>query len=350
MSYVVSQPSEGSLADTLEDLAASGQRDLVLVSAAYATRAGVDQLAAILQSNRELWINSQKLFLVGLDFGLTEPSAIEALAAIPNADVRVFQPGETLAANLNPSRRFHPKVYGWAAGNWDAPTEIVLVVGSNNLTRSGLFDNEECFTVSDSDVGLESSFSHLVNLALMQPSSTAAILSEYTSLRATIPAEPPARAGSRPAKPLPVPVQRNLRMARWFWTDTLKIVQNRGKGVPGNQLDLTKGARAFFGFKSMNAPPNSELGEVMIQLSGNPPQVCHMRYGNNHMDKITLPIIHPHPVSYDNTCLIFERTNGHFLLGLATAKQRADIAARSNQNGSLFKYGAGSSREWGFLS
>lgn len=350
MSYVVSQPSEGSLAETLEDLTASGRRDLVLVSAAYATRSGVDQLAAILGSSQELWENSQKLFLVGLDFGLTEPDAIRSLEAIPQADVRVFLPRETLAAQLRPRHRFHPKVYGLAAGTWSAPQEIVLVVGSNNLTGSGLVDNEECFAVNAADASLEASFLQLVRRITEQPQPTPDLLDEYAALRGAADVEPPAGASShKPASPLPLSLQRALKMARFFWTDTLSINPNRGANFPGNQIDLKKGARAFFGFSALDAPPNSALGEVMIQLKGYPSQECHMRFGDNQMDKLTLPKIDAPPVSYANRCLLFERTASGFLLRLPSLKDRREIAASSTQSGSLFRY-AGSPRQWGFFS
>jgi len=81
-----------------------------------------------------------------------------------------------------------------------------------------------------------------------------------------------------------------VAMARVLWTSPGGISRNRGPGSPGSQLDLPRGTRAFFGFVDMSVARNTTLGSVLLQVPGHHEVVRTLRYGNNSMEKVNLPI------------------------------------------------------------
>jgi hypothetical protein len=104
-----------------------------------------DELARLAQSALEIkiliafltggglrWLPDDKAplaeFIVGVDLGITSPEALKDLMA-KGASVRVFN---------EPGRMFHPKVIYMRAADGE-----VLIVGSNNLTSSGIASNHE---------------------------------------------------------------------------------------------------------------------------------------------------------------------------------------------------------------
>jgi hypothetical protein len=72
--------------------------------------------------------------VVGLDDAITQPAAIDTLASLANAQVR-------LASLASQGRRFHPKLYClWSSTN---PAICLAVIGSANMTLHGLNRNGE---------------------------------------------------------------------------------------------------------------------------------------------------------------------------------------------------------------
>jgi hypothetical protein len=142
---------------------------------------------------------------------------------------------------------------------------------------------------------------------------------------------------------------RALRTARCLWTETLQIVQNLGRGNPGNQVDLKKGARVFFNSNvPLNAPLNTPLGTVQIIAPNGREDTNAMRYGNNGMDKINLPLPgRGNPEQYDNSYLMWTRMPGN-RFRLSVRNDGARWRNASDAEGTRFNY-AGGQREWGFF-
>lgn len=93
-----------------------------------------------------------------------------------------------------------------------------------------------------------------------------------------------------------------------LWVEIDRLYENRGPGVPGNQLDLPRGSRVFFGFTDRDVPRNTIFGEVMIQFRGKREVGRNMRFGNNSMDKLNLPVPGTDgPATYDGSFLLFSR-------------------------------------------
>lgn len=113
--------------DLVKQLVEETGADRIGVSVAYASVSGLRALLALIPN-----IGSSQ-WLVGLDDLLTHPSVFDVLASIPNAQVRVA--GEDVSGY-----RFHPKIY-WVSAAWGARSG--MIIGSANLTHSGLFQNVE---------------------------------------------------------------------------------------------------------------------------------------------------------------------------------------------------------------
>ena len=352
------QPAGGTVITVLGEAAAEVKWESLVVSVAYATQAGVAQLVGELNARWNSFESANKLFVVGLDFGLTEPEAIRYLSDLPNAACYLHEARRTLSSALHPQSRFHPKLYAFGSRASIGESRLASgIVGSANLTGAALTSNFESYTrfrVSSATAPGRRWIGQLAtvaNIAESQPRASERLLSEYERLRAKAPAAgaEPTPGRYNPRADLGAAHLRALRAARCLWTQTLKIVENLGAGNPGNQVDLKRGSRVFFGSKvPLAAPTNTPLGSIdIIAVSGR--ENCNLRYGNNGMDKVNLPVPGgANPPKYDYGYVLWERKpDGSFKLHV-----RADGKVwvnGSEDEGTLFKY-AGGRRVWGFFN
>ena len=108
--------------------------DALKAGFAYATWGGVDIFTSYVGSLSN-WKAAPKQFLIGIHHGITEPSALELLRALDNAEVRIFVPGGKLSASsLFTTPLFHPKVLAITS----ARKIRFLQAGSANLTSSAV--------------------------------------------------------------------------------------------------------------------------------------------------------------------------------------------------------------------
>lgn len=145
-----------------------------------------------------------------------------------------------------------------------------------------------------------------------------------------------------------------LRSFDRLWVDTGRMYSNLGAGRPGNQLDLKRFTRVFFGFPAGDLRPNSYVGSVVMEYAGNVHPDRHLRYGDNGMDKLDLPVPGVGaPPDYRHQTMRFTRVADRggrvrFRLDLAVSDaERNSWAARSRRIGGLFRMGGGSAREFG---
>ena len=122
------------------------------------------------------------------------------------------------------------------------------------------------------------------------------------------------------------------------------MVENLGVGKPGNQIDMQRGARVFFGFDVANVPLKTLIGSVKINYKGIASGYS-IRFGNNGMDKINLPVLQA-PKTYANQTLLFKRMrNDIFNLYIGNPKQVQQWRNKSQQQNTLFYMKSG--REYG---
>lgn len=103
---------------------------------AYATESGLDVLLEALD-RMEAWNTVNKLWILGLHHGITEPVVIQRIRALPNSRVRLFVGDRVLSyASLTVGPRFHAKAICLDSDRADA--KPCVVASSANLTGAAL--------------------------------------------------------------------------------------------------------------------------------------------------------------------------------------------------------------------
>ena len=309
----------------------------------------------------------QKRFLVGIDWFRSEPVALDALSALPGASVRVVD-GERVVdiPGCRPVRSYHPKAFVFRK-DWPSTDGLIgCLVGSGNLSRNGLSVGHEldlwsCSVGSSADVIASLSDIHDWFESLWASATPySAIRNRYrprfeahqrTSSRATTDDD---------AAPEVLERQRGLKgddlvVIRSFdnlWIDTGSMYSNLGPGVSGNQIDLRRYTRVFFGFPPSDLPKNAAIGGIPVVYGGTVYPDRHLRYGNNEMDKLNLPVPATGTIDYRNKTLLFTRTVGpngsvRFTMEIGQAGDRSKWRTRSRRAKTAFKFGGGSQREFG---
>lgn len=338
------------------------------LAVAYASTKGVIMLTDDLAGRR--WDAARKRFLVSFDFGFTEPEALARLGRLDNAEVRIPNGRAVVASpTLQPPSAFHAKVFAFRGGQSEV---LALVVGSANLTASALSTGAEVVTKqvwleqsqSHDPVGRAQALASWFDDAWDAADSLGDVLDEYRERRRRMPSRPKLREERTDATRMyvanteenvivgPLPVQ--LASAKALWIDASSMIHNRPGRLPGSQLNTPRGTRVFFGFGAENVPRDTTLGGVFIRIPGYDHVHRTIRFSNNSMDVVNLPIPDHHGLeTYEGRHLIFERESpladgeGRFTLrvtdasGIAAAKVHAansiDLTMRSRRRyGLLF--------------
>jgi len=331
---------------------------------AYATYAGTRDFVGALESAMNGWYDVEKYWLISIDFGRTEAHALEFLQSLPNSEVRIPDAPELLRNSLIPQRCFHPKTFIFDAGPRLA-LPLGVVVGSANLTLSGIHTGAEhasscvwlsplrtverrSFRAAEAELGwFEVAWGKAVPL-------TRQLLREYERARPSLPKEDVAES----VRPFAAATRREVEShpglawahSRCFWIQTAELYKNRGPGMPGNQVDMKRGTRVYFGFPPGAVPRNTVLGQITLQYENLSPTARSVRFGNNSMDKVNMPIPGENgPETYDNSVLHFERIGPRrFRLTLGTAADLARWRRRSERQRLRHELAGG--REFGFYT
>jgi len=111
----------------------------IFVAAAYATVAGVRN---ILWSMEKSDVNFKSKWLLGIDDYFTQPGALSLCKNLRDSELRV-------ASFANVGSKFHPKLILFSSSNSD--NRNALLLGSSNMTVSGLERNAEACIINYSD-------------------------------------------------------------------------------------------------------------------------------------------------------------------------------------------------------
>ena len=314
---------------------------------AYATRSGCERLINRVSGRMgsARFTASEKHFVISLDFGLTEPRALEFLASLPRSRLRLANVAVLKAPGLQPRRAYHPKLYLFDGGSTTA-----YVVGSANLTNSALIWNTEA-VATDRVVGRKAHWDDIWRDCLFDTMGyTASLLREYQSKRG--------RSKRRPVNPDPVPpspvVVPGERAVFWdaaaagavdptafnhFWVEAGSM----SSGGSHNQLELPRGANRFFGFMHEN------YGSAHITI-GSPTLTIRRRlfvgrpltwHGNNMMERINLPTIAQGGFDYRLAAVLFRRHADGFEVNVADWNDDEAAAWRSASEalGTVYRVG-----------
>jgi HKD family nuclease len=368
---VQSDANEGAVLAALRRAAAADSFERLRAAFAYASAGGAKLAADTLAEVAADWRSIEKRWLVSFDWGHTDPEALELLASLEASEVRVPYAQAVLARNLTPATCFHPKTAIFdRTGPNRLPTS--LFVGSANLTVSGLETGHEHAAVGiwrtgrlsndarDQLAGLRQQIAHLDDVWGQATPISPRLLRDYATRRRrrqpasedrSLKAQRVSRdtRGAARRFELPLDVAAVVAAADALWIEIHYVVPNRGPHRPGNQIDTQRGTRVFFGFSNLPVPRNTILGGVTI-LYGNNRTTHHIRYHNNYMDRLSLPIPGEEgPSAYLGTTLLFERQlDGSFRMTVGTSAQVRSWKARSQRQATRFVMQRG--REWGVFS
>ena len=325
---------------------------------AYATSSGVD----VLSSLPTTWHSVRKRWLIGIDWCRSEPLALEKLASMKRSKVRVHDGAAVVSRkNCPPFLPFHPKTF--IARQKDA---IAVVSGSGNLSANGLTRGHETGTlvllqkplkhhekaIWTSCLGVAKWFDKLWTPA----SDLASVESVYRRrfedsehLGSPVPTEDDA-APTLPKRGMSPAQLKQLRACRHLWIQAGNLHKNRGQGRPGNQLMLSPMTRVYFGFRATNVSTDTLIGHVALEYGAYLRPDCSLRFSNNSMDVLTLPVPGAGgPPSYDQEALLFERVadpaGSRFVLRLGTKAQKKSWYKASDAISASFKMSSG--RQWG---
>jgi HKD family nuclease len=359
--YVQAEKYTGEIIRGLVETAIIVEPMHMLASVAYASLSGCRLFNKRLLDEIPSWNDVSKDWLIGLDNGITEPKSLEYLANLPNSTVHLFDAHYLLNNDLQPKQKFHTKLYVFESDDSHA---IGMFSGSANLTLSGLYLNtEQAISVVFQDLiskeekplfdRLHEQKHFLENVLNQNANYSHNLYQRYRELcehrqdlaknedeRRT----PRSLATNRPEFNLDK--ASAIAIASNFWVEIRYVVENLGKGLPGNQIDLQRGSRVFFGFKVGRVPRNTVFGARIIRY-GNQDYECHMRFGNNQMDKLNLPAPNDIEIeTYEDKILHFTRmSDERFKLRIYPRDNLEKFRILSGSRNSLYRMKSG--REYG---
>ncbi len=308
------------------------------------------------------WDTAEKRWVISIDFGCTEPAALQLLMSLKNSEVRVPYFEEVMKRRFNPVTCFHAKTIIFDKDFETGGGPFGMVVGSANLTVSGLSLGHENSlaimwkktfnkAVRNRHGALIEEIKHVEELIDMATPLDAAMIRRYAKQRPKkqFKLEDHSLQVKRLTEDSPeVTLTKAVALAisQNLWVDVDYVVENLGKGLPGNQIDLQRGTRVFFGFGVGQITANTALGSVRIIYGSNEVE-CHMRFGNNLMDKLNLPVPGIQgPMDYKNKTLLFSRKpDGAFLLKVGSPQEVKKWKSASRSKGTLYPMKGG--REFG---
>ena len=320
---------------------------------AYATQSGVAELEASLREFQG-WSVVSKRWLVGIDYCRSDPVALSHLNTLPESEVRIFD-GFFVASRAGcvPRDSYHPKAY--LLQGEEAST---VVIGSGNLSRTGL-----CFGI---EAGMTASSRMEVPVRDIRNwfSGHWRDATPFEDIRR----EYDQRYGSRDNRQHPVVSEedavpesawnrgqlgpeelRKLRVCGHLWIEAGNLHRNRGQGRAGNQLMLKRNSRVFFGFPARDLTTNSTVGNVAIRFEGTLRLHCSLRFSDNSMDVLTLPVPGTEgPESYDQKTLHFEKVGvREFNLTIGRGGEVGSWKRQSRSIGGDYRMQRGRGRGWG---
>jgi hypothetical protein len=324
---------------------------------AYSTRSGCERLVRRVSSRigKKQWEKIEKHFVTSLDFGLTEPAAIQFLDGLPRSSVHIANPGVTQAAGLMPKKAYHPKLY-----LFDAQGSTGYVVGSANLTNSALIANTEVVAVGTEKPAGGRWDDIWAELLLDTVPLTAALLAEYRRKWK--------RPKKRPVDPDPKPVAPAITPAQlpvfWGAVEAGAIspmgfnhmwleAGSMSSGGSHNQLELPRGANRFFGFTHTDyGAAHRTIGIPILTLNKREwtdrPLTWH---GHNGMERINLPTLAQAGFDYRHTAVLFRRHGGRFEINVLPWNDDGAIAwrAASAELQTVFRIGENTARICGLF-
>ena len=324
---------------------------------AYATQSGI-RLIRDAGACQAAHLTSE--WLVSLDWCRSEPAALEALESSRRSTVRIPSGAQVVnSPRCTPRIPFHPKGFLFLG-----PTDRLLVSGSANLSRNGLLLGHELDTVIEvrnAETSAEKEAWKALGRTntwfreLWQDSTAySQIANQYRTAHAGSIKEPVPTSDDvtdseehRPRTRFSGDDLLRLRSAQHLWIEAGNVTQNRGRGIPGNQIMMRAMTRVFFGLEARDVSRDTHLMTLAISYQGHISRDRTLRYSNNSMDVLTVPVpgSPTGPPSYDNLTLVLRKAshNGALIyeLRIATPAEIISLRRYSDQVGGRFVMSSG---------
>ena len=271
---------------------------------AYATQSGFRVFE--LSMGKNFWRDTNSRWLLGIDYGRSDPRALKEIANQANTKVRVFDGRFVVdSAGFVPRRDYHPKL---AMMENSSSGSHGLVLGSGNFSYNGLRRSVEAgaaFTAttrSEKDEHIEAVSSVFENL-WKKASPLDDIIVKYEVRLAELIAS---KDEYRP--------KHSNGSAKGFWIEAGYVTKNRGQGKPGNQIFAPNGFRHFFGLRKVKNG-STLIGEIAFETKTGPAVTKNYRENDNGMEKLTLPMPEDHGFGvYDGKVLVFKPKGQSYVL------------------------------------
>lgn len=331
----------------LESIVGAELRE-VRIAVAYVTESGRSLLCNTIREKigASAWRRAQKDLVSCVDYGITDPVALERWADLPNSGVLVQNVGLLETDALIPAQAFHPKYYEFRGEN-----ETNIAVGSANLTERALTCNTEAITVHTHRTNTANFDRVWRGIAADAVTIDERILARYRALRR---AAPPPRL---PAVPLPT-----CRPSTTLWEalQANKLVPSAydsfwvtagsmRSGGSRSQLELPRGANRYFGFDFDDyAAQSAEIGVPALVLGRNTYVDRPLRWhAHNGMERLNLPTGH----DYANSVVLFVRRDDGYAIyyGPRDSNRCRAWMAAADAIGRRYRLGGNSPRECGLF-
>ena len=338
------QPSSGTIATKIAQLAGSSEYTQLDVAVAYATIGGV---LALVRAMPPEFDGLKKRWLIGVDWCRSEPDAMNLLAGLNKSEVRIHD-GAAIVARKGcyPTLPYHPKGFMFSGDSSRA-----LAFGSANLSRNGLTQGNEADLIVlasqppkwSTEAWAEAAaatawFEQLWNKGSALATVDAPYRKQFanaSNLRQPPRTDDDTAESTRVGRPHSFSANDlvQLRACRYFWVEAGKLHKNRGPMLPGNQLMLRALSRVYFGFPARDVPRDTFMGYVNLVFAGSSHPDRSLRFSNNSMDVLALPVPGTgSQAGYDGETLHFERMaqrGGLFLRAHAWyGKRQCTLATR----------------------
>lgn len=300
----------------------------VRIAVAYATLSGCRLLFGQLGrlTGAAAWEAIPKELVVSLDYGVTEPRALQYLMQAPGCTVSVSSPGVVARPRFQPEMAYHPKVYQFERGLLAG-----MLVGSANLTQAALTTNTEAV---QQDPAVPRADAAAIWQALAQNAVplTDVLLAQYAVARRRegMRFRPDGGRRAPPAQNAgALPVFRDavssgaLVPSQWscLWVQT----RARVEGGAANQVEIPRLGSYFFGFNFNNHATRQtvQIGPLAVAVGNTVWRDRQIAWhGGNQMERAHLPT----GFSYENSAVLFRRRAGMYEIEVAPWRGAAAAA------------------------
>ncbi|HET6250159.1 MAG TPA: phospholipase D family protein [Tepidisphaeraceae bacterium] len=367
LEYVVTNKQSARYEILFERSLAAGPFTSIAVAVAYATVGGVKVLERMMKAGLgDEWDRIDKKWLVGIDWCRSDPPALDRLASLTNSRVKVYDgKAVVVSPGCTPSRTFHPKLFLLTGLGRSA-----IICGSGNLSANGLLRGCEAGSVSTSAApGGEQNASHAAQTDQLlkwfraewrRADSYAGIATRYEAAcrdrvraRAIIPTDDDSKPQTGPAaeraRSLTEEQIHELRTFKNLWIDAGALGANLGAGFPGNQLDMKRFTRAFFGAPIDDLKPQTEIDHLTLVWDGIAYPGRTLAFGNNRMDKLNVPPAGDRGRDFyrDKALLFTRRDDDAYDYQVDDKRQRRLWRGTSHRTGVVHRLSR--TREWGLF-